>query len=362
MTSPVTNTRPDAAPGSICIVRLSALGDVVMVAPLIKMIRREWPSTSITWIIGKAAHPAVASLERLGVEFVVIEKPRGIGDYLALRRQMKGRCFDALFCLQASWRANFIYPCIRARRKIGYGKGARDMHSLFVRESVPEPSAPPHIADRFLQFAEALGGNLNDADTKGPWGLEPPPDAQAWAQTALPAGRWLAVSPCSSKAERDWPAESYAEVINATWRAHGLPAVLLGGPSSRDRAMADAIREKLAPETRVIDLTGQTTVPQLLAALSRCAALLAPDTGAVHIARAFARPVVGLYAVAPASRTGPYRAAEFCVDKFAEAARLVHGRDPETLSRSARVHDPRAMKLITPQEVLRQIDRALAQV
>ncbi|MDF9832499.1 heptosyltransferase I [Ereboglobus sp. PH5-5] len=362
MTSPATNTRPDAAPGSVCIVRLSALGDVVMVAPLIKMIRREWPSTSITWIIGKAAHPAVASLERLGVEFVVIEKPRGIGDYLALRRQMKGRCFDALFCLQASWRANFIYPCIRARRKIGHGKGSRDMHSLFVRESVPEPSEPSHIADRFLQFAGALGGNLNDADTKGSWGLEPPPDAVVWAQAALPAGRWLAVSPCSSKAERDWPAESYAEVVNATWRAHGLPAVLLGGPSARDRAMADAIREKLSPETRVLDLTGQTTVPQLLAALSRCAALLAPDTGAVHIARAFARPVVGLYAVAPASRTGPYRAAEFCVDKFAEAARLVHGRDPETLSRSARVHDPRAMKLITPQEVLRQIDRALAQV
>lgn len=357
---PASSARATTPPGSICIVRLSALGDTVMVAPLIRMLRREWPGAKLTWIIGKAAHPAVASLERpAGVEFVVIDKPRGLRDYLALRRRMAGRNFDALLCLQASWRANLVYPCIRAYRKIGYGRDrAKDMHSLFVREKIPP--APPHILDGFLQFGEALGGVRSAADYEGAWGLEADPAALAWADATLPRGRWLAVSPCASKAERDWPAERYAEVIAHAWRAHNLPAVLLGGPAPREHRMADAICARLAPGAPVTKLTGATSVPQLVAAISRCAALLAPDTGAVHIARAFARPVVGLYAVAPAGRTGPYRSLDFCVDKFPEAVALVHGRDVAVTPWSHRVHDARAMSLIGTEDVKRQLDRALS--
>ncbi len=145
---------------SLCLVRLSALGDVVMVTPLIKMLLREWPELKITWVIGRSAYPLVASLETLGVEFVVIEKPRRWGDYEALRALMKGRCFDALLCLQASWRANLIYPCIQAPRKIRYGRGpAKDLHAFFIREKLPP--APPHIVDGFLQFGEAVGGHVS---------------------------------------------------------------------------------------------------------------------------------------------------------------------------------------------------------
>lgn len=360
----MARTQPTApantAPGSICIVRLSALGDVVMVVPLIKMIRREWPAASIAWIIGKAAHPAVASLERMGVEFVVIDKPRGPGDYLALRRRMAGRTFDALLCLQASWRANLIYPCIRAYRKIGYGDDrSRDLQTLFIREKIPH-APQPHILDGFLRFGEALGGVRSPADYQGTWGLEVEPSALAWAEATLPRCPWLAVSPCASKAERDWSAASYAETLNRIWHAHKLPVVLLGGPSPREHTMADSIRAQLDPGCPVTKLTGATTVPQLVAALSRCAALLAPDTGAVHIARAFDRPVVGLYAVAPSSRTGPYECLDYCVDKFPAAVALVHGANADVNDPQRRMHDPRAMSLITPPEATRQLDRALS--
>jgi heptosyltransferase I len=373
---PASNENPPAAgagagaPRTICLVRLSALGDVVMVCPLIKMIRREWPAAKITWVIGRAAHPAVASLERWGVEFVVIDKPRGVRDYLALRRRLAGRHFDALLCLQASWRANLIYPCIRARRKIGYGRDrAKDFHAWFVREALPPAAAPApgppalapaHILDGFLQFGEALGGARAAEDYEGAWGLEPPPEARAWASGALPAGPWLAVAPCASKAERDWPAGDWAAVTAHAWWAHRLPAVLLGGPAARDAATAAEIRALLPPDCPVTDLTGRTDVPRLLAALERCALLLAPDTGAAHIARAFDRPVVGLYAVAPSSRTGPYRRTEYCVDKFAEAVALVHGAGSAKARRGARVHDLRAMRLIRAAEVRAALDAAAA--
>ncbi|MDR0901274.1 MAG: glycosyltransferase family 9 protein, partial [Opitutaceae bacterium] len=204
------------------------------------------------------------------------------------------------------------------------------------------------------------GGARDPLDYEGAWGLEPEPEALAWADAALPAAPpWLAVSPCASKAERDWPAACYAEVIAHAWRAHGLRAVLLGGPAKRERAMADGILGRAGPDCAPADLTGRTSVPQLVAALSRCALLLAPDTGAVHIARAFDRPVVGLYAVAPASRTGPYRRTEYCVDKFAGATAIVHGAGSAKARRGARVHDARAMRLISREEVCAALDAAV---
>jgi heptosyltransferase I len=79
----------------------------------------------------------------------------------------------------------------------------------------------------------------------------------------------------------------------------------------------------------------------------------------VHIANAHGRPVVGLYAVAPASRTGPYGNTIHCVDCFDEAIRTLQGRDPATVAWAHRVHDPRAMSLISVEAVLQKIEGIL---
>jgi len=356
---PAPSNAAPAAPATICLVRLSALGDVVMVLPLIRMLRRNWPRARITWIIGRAALPLVATRALAGenVELIAIEKPRRLRDYLALRRQLQDRTFDALLCLQASWRANLLYPCIRARRKIGYSPDrANDLHALFVRERIPPAPPRSHIIDGFSQFAETLGGTRDASDYASPWPLTIDHDAMR----ALPSTPCLAVSPTASKPERNWTPAAYAAVIARAWRAHNLPAVLLGSPAAPDRAMSAQIRQNLPAEIPVTDLTGQTTLPQLAAIIQRSTALLAPDTGAVHIARALGTPVIGLYAVAPATRTGPYRATEYCIDKFADAVtRFTRNKNAGSTPWSFRVHDPRAMHLITPAEVCAQLDRLM---
>ena len=344
---------PDAAPRSICLVRLSALGDVVMVLPLVRALQSRWPGVRITWVIGRAAHEAVAGLAAEGIEFVVIDKPRRISDYRALWRALKGRRFDALLCLQASWRANLIYPGIAATRKIGYGRDrAKDLHRLFVRETLPD--SPPHIVDGFFQFAEALGISRPPA---ADWRLPVDPAADAWCERTLPASPFVAVSACASKPERDWPLDRWAELVRRVHGRWGLPVVLFGGPGDREIAAAREIVARSGVDA--LDLVGRTRIPQLVAALGRCRLLVAPDTGAVHIANALARPVVGLYAVAPSSRTGPYGNLDTCVDVFGRAIRELQGRDPASVPWSHRVHDPRAMQLITVDEVFTKIDLIL---
>lgn len=348
---------PSSTVRSLCIVRLSALGDVTMLLPLLRCLRRHREDLKIVCVIGRDVYPVLSGLKITGIEFVVVKKPRSIRDYFQFRQQMRDRQFDALFCLQASWRANWLYPFIRAQRKIGYGPDrAKDGHRWFVNESIP--AAKPHLVDGFLQFAEHLGFPAAPEDSLAEWGLGLAPDVVSWAGQTLPAKPWMAVNPCSSKGERDWTAVRYAAVMRAARDRFNLEPVLLGGPAPRELAMRKAILAELGGPC--LDLTGRTSISQLMAALARCRCLLAPDTGSVHIARAFNRPVVGLYAVAPAHRTGPYRATDFCVDKFDAAARRFLGIDPTTAAWSLRVHHREAMALIEVEEVVAKLAALLA--
>ncbi len=140
-------------PQSICLVRLSALGDVVAFVPLVRTLQHAFPNTKITWIISRPGYDLVEGM--LGIDFVVIKKPKTLKDYFHFRKKMKNKQFDVLLATQTSFRANLLYPCIRASRKVGYDKQrAKDGHRWFVKESVAP--GPVHKVDEFLKFADVL--------------------------------------------------------------------------------------------------------------------------------------------------------------------------------------------------------------
>src|SRR5690606_23406469 len=105
-----------APPRSICLLRLSALGDVTHVLPLVHTLQRAWPGVALTWIIGKGEQRLLEGLP--GVEFVVYDKKTGRAGMRALRRQLAGREFDALLLMQLALRANLLSRAVRARRRI----------------------------------------------------------------------------------------------------------------------------------------------------------------------------------------------------------------------------------------------------
>jgi heptosyltransferase I len=329
----------------IAIVRLSALGDVTLLLPVIDTLKRVAPQARITWITGTLAYQLLEGYP--GVEFIVFDKSRGLRAYLDLHRQLQGRRFDALLAMQASWRANFIYPLIEAPLRIGFDRvRARDGQWLFTNRRIR--FARQHLLDSFFAFIECLG--ITERAMK--WNLPLTVEDQAWAAARVPRDRGpvLAVNPGASKPEREWPVERTIEVIRAAqkrWEAH---VVLTGGPGEREGAMGKKITQAIT--TNVTNLIGQTSLKQLAAVLARADCLLAPDTGPVHLAGAVGTPVVGLYAVAPPQLSGPYRYPELVVNRYPEAVRTILGRDPETVSWTTRVHRGEPMRLIEVADVL----------
>ncbi|MCP0914580.1 glycosyltransferase family 9 protein [Legionella sp. 27cVA30] len=338
---------------SICIVRLSALGDVLMLVPLVRTLQARLPNAALTWIISRPAYDLVAGMD--GVEFIVIDKPNTLADYWQFRQKMRGRHFDVLLAAQASFRANLLYPFVRAKRKIGYDSlRAKDGHGWFIHEAITPGN--DHTLDGFLKFASTLGIEQKVIQWNLPIALE----HRQWAQAHLPQknGPILLLNPAASKQERNWPLERYIEVIRyvqTSWRAQ---VVLTGGPGAEDRAIADVIMQAV----EATDLVGKTKPKQLLAVIQQCDLVLCPDTGPSHMAAAVSTPVIALHAVTSADVSGPYVYRNLAVDFYTEAVEKILKISPQDNVWGTHVHGDETMKLIPVEAVIQKIDEVLSQL
>lgn len=338
-------------PSTICVLRLSAIGDCCHTLPVIRNIQRVWPDTRITWIIGASESRLLGDIA--GVEFMVFDKTRGFDAYRDIRRRLRGRRFPVLLNLHASFRANLVNLCVSADRKIGYDKSrAKDWQWLFTTERIP-PRPSQHVMDGLLAFLQPLGIEMHEPR----WDIPIPDQDREFADGLKAADQPLCViSPCSSERRRNfrnWSASNYAAVAEHLHRHYHSRVVLTGGPSELEQGYgAEIEREAACPVTNLI---GRTSLKRLLAILDRADLLICPDSGPAHMATAVGTPVVGLYATSNRFRTGPYFSQDLVVDAYPEAVQREFGKPVEALPWGKRVRDPAAMDLVRLERVLDKV-------
>lgn len=335
------------APRSLCLLRLSALGDAVHAAALVRDLRRALPGAALTWVIGKGEARLLEGLE--GVEFVVFDKKAGWAGIRELRARLAGRRFDVLLHAQLALRAGLASTAVRATRRIGFDRArSKELHSLFINERIPPGGR--HVLDAFRQFLVPLGV------TPGPveWRLPVPDEAHAWAAAHLPGDQpTLLVSPCSSHPLRNWRAERYAAVADHA-AAQGWRVVVCGGRSALERETTDAILAAMAAPA--LDLVGKDTLKQLLALLGRATLVMTPDAGPMHMANAMGTAVLGLHACTDAERSGPYSDRRWTVNRFDEAARRFLGRPGDAVRWGNRIEFPGVMDLVTVDDAIARFE------
>lgn len=340
-------------PASLCLLRLSALGDVTHVVPLIRTLQKHWPQTRLHWVIDKAGHKLLDGLA--GVDFHIYDKKSGLAGMRALRRELPAAGFDALLQMQVAFRANVLSGFIPARRRIGYDRSrSKDLHGLFVNERIPDRPGI-HVLDAIGSFCEPLGLQ----QTEVVWDLPVPADAHAWAAAQWPQDGKLVlmISPCSSHARRNWYADRYAAVADHAVQ-RGWRVVLCGGRSDLERSTADAILA--AMRQPVLDLVGKDTLKQLPALLARADLVMTPDSGPMHIANAMGTKVLGLHAASNPQRSGPYSDRRYCVDRYDDAARKFLGKPASELKWGSKIEFDDVMALITVEDAIAAFERYAA--
>ncbi|TMP38679.1 glycosyltransferase family 9 protein [Pseudoalteromonas rubra] len=338
---------------SICILRLSAIGDVCHAVAAVQAIQRAHPQAKITWVIGKVEAMLLADLP--GVEFVIFDKKQGKAAFKQLKARFKGHKFDVLLHMQVAFRANLAARCIPAKVKIGFDKGrSKELHSLVINQRI-EPQSEPHVLEGFQNFARAIG-----AECDAPRWEMPVSDTDKQEASALLNGltRIFVISPAASKAERNWLPERYAALADHA-AAQGFSVVLTGGPTELERNLSDEILRHA--QCDIVNLVGKTKLKALLCVLEQAQLVLAPDTGPAHMAVTVGTPVIGLYAHSNPKRTGPYLYQDYVVEVYHDNVLAQKGKTTQQLKWGTRVKGGDLMSQISVERVTQMFDHVVQQ-
>lgn len=331
-------------PKSICILRLSAIGDVCNALSAVQQIQRYWKDTQITWIVGKTEMQLLQNVK--GIRFIPYDKKAGWKGILALWKTLRGEHFDVLLNMQTALRASMISLGIKATYKVGFSKNrAREGQWLFTQHKINEPNNP-HVLAGFWAFVEYLGLPVEIPK----WDLAiGEKEISAVRQFIDPTRKNLLISPCSSKSEKDWLPARYVEIANIAHQQN-INVILCGSSSEREQAIIQKILSLC--EFQPVNASGKTSLLELAALIGLADLVLTPDSGPAHIATAQGTPVIGLYAYHNPLRTGPYNNLPEVVSVYEQNVQQEFGKPLSELPWATKLKGKDLMAQITVDSVV----------
>jgi len=332
----------------ICMVMMSAIGDVVHALPVITAIKRHRPRARITWIL-QAPGAALVKGHKDVDEILIFDRKAGWRGFWNLRQQLKSRPFDVVLDLQCYLKASIITAMCRSPIKLGLDRArAKELNWLFTNAKIP---AKPlnHVQAHFLEFLDAIEVPSDSLQ----WNIGPWPEERAWQaeffsdmsspRVALVAG--------TSNPLKDWLPDRMRELIDAL-ESQGLRTILVGGNSAREIALGEMLARQCAHAPKNALGSG---LRKLVCILDGCDLVISPDTGPLHLAVALGKPVIGLYGYNSPTRVGPFRNdPKLLVDAY---------HDPGEAPQMTFTHRQGRMQKITVQNILDRVNywRALKQ-
>lgn len=306
----------------LLIVLPGALGDVVRALPLLGRIRRARPGAHVAWAVEPPSAPLLAGHPWLD-EALVFERRRGARGFLALLRRVRAGRYEVAVDLGRSLKSGVIARASGAGVRLGFHRAdGREGSWLFATRRLPAQGPDRSKLLQFLAFGDLL--DLPPAPIA--FGLAPTADEAGEAAALLAGLPTPLVAACvgSSCPSRRWFPDRTVAVLRTLRQRFGAGAVLLG--TAVDVPFADAVQRGLNGGAR--DLTGRTTLRQLLAVLGNARLAFGPDSGALHLAAALGTPAVSLWGATSAWRSTPFGSEGLVVNGAAPCAPCFLGRCP----------------------------------
>ena len=287
----------------ILILKPSSLGDVVQALPVLRLLKQHYRDSEIFWWIeiGNAPlledDPDLAGIFRFDRERWAT--PWHWGDIWKSIRELRRHQFDLIIDLQALARSGTVGWLAGGKSFVGL-HDLRELATGYYDVSVPRPSPVTHAVDWYLEVLKVLGVPVH-------WNFDWLPRREGVAREVealwqLNGAPMVALLPGARWENKRWPAEHFRELVVTLRARRDLRFTILG--SKTDSPLAQTIVG--AAPGACLDLTGRTTLPQMIEVLRQCSVVVTNDTGPMHVAAALRKPVVGIFGPTNPERTGPY--------------------------------------------------------
>lgn len=272
---------PDA-PANICLLQSAFLGDCVLTLPLLKEIKNLLPGSSVT-VVTRPETAGIFSASGLAAEIIEDRKKTaasGLAEFRRLADELRSRSFDAAIIPHRSLRSALLAWRAGIPVRVGFSSSAG---RALLTHKVPF-SWLLHDVERNLALLSPLSGRLGASFP----GLKRGAGAPYGPEDGVVAG----VNAGSAWDTKRWPAEKWARLIRRLAAAHHGKVLMVGGPG--EKAWNSEIERMAGPE-HCLNLTGRTSMPELMEAIRPLKVFVSNDSGPMHIAAALGVPAVGIF-------------------------------------------------------------------
>jgi ADP-heptose:LPS heptosyltransferase len=276
---------------NILVIKLGAMGDIILALGPFAAIRQHHPDAKITLLTTPAFR---AFLESSGYfdEIWMDSRPSllQVSDWLNLKSRLRQGSFSRVYDMQTSDRSGWYFRLFGSQRRpewSGIARGCshphansdRDyMHSIERQDEQLAMAGIPSVPSADLSWVTADTGRF---------------DLEKRFVLLVPGG-------APHRLAKRWPAECYAELVQ-TLAELGIQPVILG--SSAEAPLA---REIMSTCSSAKNLCGQTDLADIAVLAREAAGAVGNDTGPIHMTAATGCPTVVLFsAVSDPSLTAP---------------------------------------------------------
>ncbi|WP_371372144.1 lipopolysaccharide heptosyltransferase II [Sporomusa aerivorans] len=291
---------------NILIVKLSAIGDVIHALPVASALKKCFSQARITWIVEPPAYDLLTNNPYID-EIIVFEKAKfkslsGFYQYApAFIKTLRAKQFDLALDLQGLFKSAAISLLSGAPRRFVYCNAREGSDKVGKR--ICGPNSQGHVVERYFDVVRELGCNITNPEFVINITDE---EAAVAAAIAKQAGLtlespYIVLMPGTNWPNKCWPADKFAQLADQLFASNLIP-VLVGGNAEKNVISEIAAQTAILP----IDISGRTTLKQLAHIIKNARAVVAGDTGPMHLAAALGTPVIALFGPTDPNRNGPY--------------------------------------------------------
>ncbi|MGE5333981.1 MAG: lipopolysaccharide heptosyltransferase II [Nitrososphaerota archaeon] len=308
---PTTLLHPgDPTVRRILLVRVDLLGDTVLTMPAIAALRRGYPKARIDVLVQQSTADVLAG-ER-DITNVITYNPQafrhqgGWRTAIQLLWRLRRARYDIAISVSGDI-GSILTRLSGARRTIGYSGEA---YPYMLTDPVPghRYATPQHETRYVLALAQAAGGIVEAEDARPRLHVIPKEQQEMAAMIRLARAKLGRSGPVvamhagarNGQAKR-WPTRHFAALADQLAEELDALVVVTGAPNEASLARAIASQA----QHLLLNVSGKTSLPQLVAVLAESDVLVTGDSGPMHIACAVETPVVVMHGPTDPALSGP---------------------------------------------------------
>jgi len=285
---------------NILIIRPSAIGDIVMASPMIRVLRRNYPGARLAWLVEPPSADLLRSNDGLD-EVIIWKKNEWTGllkkcRFLALRREisefskhLRKKRFDLAIDAQGLLRSRWLAWLSGATERVGFE--SREPGRFLMTRITSKGDHTGVMGSEYSYLMRFLGLDPEDFHPEIVISQDDENSAHEILANLKIQTRYAVFAPFTTRPQKHWFEDRWAELSELVFLNLGLQSVLLGGKND----LKSALRIEKAARSPVFNLTGKTSLGQSAAIIKASSLLIGVDTGLTHLGSAFDCPTIALF-------------------------------------------------------------------